>query len=558
VERTVALGAGTLTATVAATLVAWWPMTRIGFLGDDLEGVLRADGISSGGSAPLYRPLALASLRLDRALSGLDPVGFHLTNLMLAGIAAWLVGALVWSLWSRSTGPDAPEGAGVDDVRRGRLVASSAAVVLFVVWPSHAEAVAWIGGRGDLLCTIGCLTALLAWLRADSARTAWGRRTLELASTCLLIAALAAKETAAAWPVVVTIIVAALHWSTADPPTGADRAGSRRAAFGTWPLYMAVGAWLIWRGIRLGSPLGGYGGDSFTDGAPTGPIRRLGSVLARSVVPAVPSSAWIAASAVLVVAVTVAVVLAVRNRPTTGFPVWPWAALAACWLVVSLPGAGLGVSATGSIGERLTLLPSVFVVAAVAWAVGELWGPRRRVAIAVAAIVAAIALGGLAATQVRWAQAGEAGDELTRALGTLERDRPTVLLTHLDELGGAYVGRNAVPPVLGLIHGWREPESVWSATTVRGDGPVRTIVTPVPVDGGAAGGDRWRVTVDGPGAAITEVFERPASGDRSSVTVTRVDGRTVDITVGPDTAGGVDKVAVITGDRVRVLTRPGG
>ncbi len=558
--RSVAVGAGTLLATVGTNVLVWWPTLGVGFLGDDLEGIARAGVASPAGPVdtsgpPLYRPLALASLRADHARAGLDPSAYHLTNVVLAGVAAWLVGWVVFGLWRRSApggrpGRDAavPFGDTRVDPVPGGPVAAVVAAGLFSIWPSHGEVVAWVGGRGDVLCAVGCLAALAVWLRAEWTASARDRWVGVSVSVVLLVAALASKESALVWPAVTAVLVVGARWSS-----GVTGRPLRDAALRTWPLWAAAGGWVLWRSVRLGDVVGGYGGGSFAGGAPVGPLRRFGSVLARSALPALPPAGWWVAGAVVVAAVLGLVLAVRRDRRRL---VWPWSALAACWLLTALPGAGLGVSATGSIGERLGFLASVFVVTAVGWAVALLWSTRRTVAVVTAVSVAAVAVVVLVPAQQRWLDAGGSGRELTRALGTLQVDRPTVLLTLPDEQGGAYVGRNAVPSTLALLHGWRDPSAVWGATTFRSDGPALTTVTPIPAPDAPAGSRRWRVSVDGPGARFGELFPRPGSDGRAEVRVVRVDDRTVEVTVGPPVDG--EQVAVLEGDRARVLPDPGG
>ena len=97
----------------------------------------------TGGS--FYRPLFWLSLSLDRHLWGLNPVGFHLTNLLLH----WLNGLLGFFL-----------------LRRLNVSLFVAAAVSFV-WlalPINAEAVAWISGRSLPLACFFLLLSLLAGL----------------------------------------------------------------------------------------------------------------------------------------------------------------------------------------------------------------------------------------------------------------------------------------------------------------------------------------------------------------------------------------------------------
>jgi len=89
-----------------------------------------------------YRPLVTLSLMVDHRLHGLNPRGYHLTNLLLH-LAAVL---LVFHLARRTL---------------DRLLPAVVCAVVFALHPSRAEAVAWISGRADLLAAVFFLVALL-------------------------------------------------------------------------------------------------------------------------------------------------------------------------------------------------------------------------------------------------------------------------------------------------------------------------------------------------------------------------------------------------------------
>ena len=273
VQRSLALVA----ACVGASFVVWLPSLFAGFTGDDLEGILRA---SSGGrrftgldySAVQWRPLSNLSLRLDRAVWGLDASGFHLTNVVLNGLVAALVAVLADRLWDagvrrRTTDP------------LPRWVPGGLAAAVFLVLPSHSEAVAWVGGRGDLLVAVGALGSLLCWWSATRAPRTDLRWTA--GALVALLGALLAKETAATWPLVLSALGVARAWS-GDGPRGPR---ALRAAGRPWPAYLLVAVWFGVRWAVIGRPFGSYGSDSLLAGGPLGVARHGASVLVRSLVP---------------------------------------------------------------------------------------------------------------------------------------------------------------------------------------------------------------------------------------------------------------------------------
>jgi protein O-mannosyl-transferase len=131
------------------------------------------------------RPIVGLSYAVDRAIWGTAPLGFHVTSVLLHVINIVLLFHLARRL---SEDP---------------LVAFSAAA-LFATHPMMTEAVGYISGRSEVLCTTWFLAALLCgrrWVRGDGSR--WGAATVGLWAL-----ALATKETAATFP----FVFAAYDW----------------------------------------------------------------------------------------------------------------------------------------------------------------------------------------------------------------------------------------------------------------------------------------------------------------------------------------------------------
>ena len=118
----------------------------------------------------LYRPLVTTSFALDRAVGGMDPLGFHLVNLVLHAAVCVLILGLVRRLC-------------------GDAGLAAATAFLFAAHAVHTEVVANVSaGRPELLAAL----FLLASLRLHLA----GRR---LAAVGLFGLALLCKESAAIW-----------------------------------------------------------------------------------------------------------------------------------------------------------------------------------------------------------------------------------------------------------------------------------------------------------------------------------------------------------------------
>jgi len=142
------------------------------------------------------RPLTNVSFALDRAVWGASPFGFHLTNVVLHVFNVALIFVLVSQLC-------------VDARRKARVavpVLSDAAVatmaaLLFGAHPVMTEAVGYVSGRSEVLCTSLFLLAILAARRFVTA----GGAAAFLVVWPLWIAALLSKETAAVLPLIVLL-----------------------------------------------------------------------------------------------------------------------------------------------------------------------------------------------------------------------------------------------------------------------------------------------------------------------------------------------------------------
>ena len=180
-RRPVILGA----AAAAAALLAYLPALAAGFTSDDflIVALLQETGGLDDATVyftrsfyDYYRPLAFLSHGADWELWGAQPIGFHLTNVLLHAANTGLVFAigrrLLSPLWA------------------------CAAALLFGLHPSSHEAVYWIAARFDLLATLLGLVAVLALTSPGR-----GARAIGLSAFAL---ALLSKESAAAVPLLVS------------------------------------------------------------------------------------------------------------------------------------------------------------------------------------------------------------------------------------------------------------------------------------------------------------------------------------------------------------------
>ena len=142
------------------TITAFWQIKDCGFIVYDdeqyvtknvyVQSGLNAESISQAFSSDLakhsghWHPLTWLSLMLDHSLFGLNPMGYHLVNLLFHVLSTILL-FLVLRRMTRALWPSA-------------FVAA-----LFAIHPLHVESVAWVVERKDVLSTFFWMLTLGAY-----------------------------------------------------------------------------------------------------------------------------------------------------------------------------------------------------------------------------------------------------------------------------------------------------------------------------------------------------------------------------------------------------------
>jgi hypothetical protein len=319
-----------------------------------------------------WRPVVHFAFALDHALWGLDPFGYHLSDLCVLAISAALV-ALLAERWL---------GAG------GWPLAGLAAGLAFAWHPLHFEVLPVAPRRADglaVLFTLVALHAALSALRGSARPGAWAW--ISAAAAAL---ALAAKETG----VVAAAAVALLALSAPLPAPGAERRGERlghraaRAARTLWPVPLALAPTFALRTWSLGGLGGGQASSLWTGFAHAPSFARL---YARALFfPSPPWSLGSGETAPVALAISGALALSVlcalRGGPRAGGIV-----LALClWALLLLPLTGMSALDQG--WYAFPYLPVVALGAGLAAATAQRAARARRPATAVPAGTAASAL----------------------------------------------------------------------------------------------------------------------------------------------------------------------
>ena len=289
---------------------------------------------ASAGSG-YYRPLITASYIADGWLWGLErPAGWHATNVLAhAGVAAGLCALLQ---------------------RLGMSVAGAGlAALLFGIFPTSAESVAWISGRTDVFAAAGAILCLLA-----------DRQRRPLAAALFLAAALLCKETA----VLVPGMALLLAWAAREPLRAALR---RRTALGGVLLAYATVRVLVFggsAGLALDSDL-----QSTSVGVRLAAIPHLVGLVLMPGQARIEYGRGLTAAPLLLSAVAGGLLVAVMGWRSWATRDRRVGALLACAGLALLPSLG-AVVLRGVVGARFSYLPAAFLIPAAVWlARGVAW-----------------------------------------------------------------------------------------------------------------------------------------------------------------------------------------
>jgi protein O-mannosyl-transferase len=416
-----------------AGLLAFSPNLNSYFLSDDfvqIGKVLHGDysvawGQEHGG---FFRPLFIWSYVIDIHIWGMRSLGYHLTNVTVHAGNAFLVFRLAAALFENI------------ESQKKRIV-SIIAGALFLLHPSHSEAVVWISGRADLLATLFILLSLIAYLAYEERK-----RGLYLgASLALFAIALLAKESAICAPFVILII--ALF----------KRAKLARMVR-VFAMFTAVT--ILFIGIRarfIGSVIGGYGTAQHLNFAPGWLRDRLLEALVRSILPPLPS-AWLTFLfkplqspvfylLVMLIAALAATALIMRRRfypaverkHQNRFMIL----LAALFLMSLLPALSLRLSLYQTQGERFLYLPTVFACLLIAY-VAALLIRRTTVCLIVITALLGFYSWSVYRTNLLWRDAAKISATLSNDVTDAASKAPLVVLNAPDNLRGVPVFHNGL------------------------------------------------------------------------------------------------------------------
>ena len=384
---------------VLAVCVSFAPTLSNGFVNWDDDLVLTDNPAYRGFSpshlwwmatttrAGHWQPLTWLSYAIDHAIWGMDPRGYHLTNLLLHALNA----VLVWSIVRTLLAGRGPGGA--------VAMAAAAGSLFFAIHPLRVESVAWATERRDVLSGCFWLLALFTYLRAV-ARDGRPRLGFPLAALAL---SLAAKAWGMTFPLVLLVLDAwPLDRLRRDPP-GVLR---EKVPFAALAALAAAVAFAAQHAVPEMRSLADHGLGARVAQAAYGLCHYfVVTVLPVGLHPAVLLEPdldplhprWVVALAAAA-GITIAAVLLRRRAP------WLPAAWAA-YVVIVAPVLGLAQTGPQLVADRYTYLAMLPWTALLAAGLLAAWSKAGRIAtklaVAAAAAVVLVACGAMTFRQTR-------------------------------------------------------------------------------------------------------------------------------------------------------------
>ncbi len=178
-------------------------------------------------------PLTWLTLGLDYSLWGMNPHGYHLTNLLFHTLGAFIFNFVAMRMLGTATSWRGP----------WLHVSGGAAALFFAIHPLRAESVAWATERRDVLSGVWFLLTVLTYLKGHDAE-ARRRRWLAVSVGCFLLAVLSKSMVVTLPAILLLLDIYPLRRLDTSP-----RAWFRRR---TWPLWLEKLPYLALAAVGIG------------------------------------------------------------------------------------------------------------------------------------------------------------------------------------------------------------------------------------------------------------------------------------------------------------------
>ncbi|MCD4706125.1 MAG: hypothetical protein K8S62_00115 [Candidatus Sabulitectum sp.] len=408
-----------------------------GFVSDDFvlvnrvasEGYYSSWGGESG--SVFFRPVTSFSYLCDFHVWGINPIGFHLTNILWHFFAGFAVFLLFKAIMNRS---------GVQEPCTFSILAG----VLFLSLASHSESVAWVSGRTDVIATALCLASTIFYYRQlNKPSTLHAVLAFVLFSVGLL-----AKE---------SIIITPLLWGLLLVYSlVASKENLRRNYILLGISALIAACYLILRIAFNTELVSNMRSGGFLSLSPVELAENTVRYTFRVLIPSLPVSLRMVVtdSPVLVPLVLLVLMLFLfvfLHKRASDVQKRLLFLLAGCFFVSLLPVLSMKVSLFNTQSERFLYLPGVFAAGFLTVAVVSLFKKSRTI---LGILVLVILFQGffLQRSNKNWKQAGRLCSSIAQSVSAYDADS-VIILSIPDSYRGAYVFRNGLNEAVTMLTG---------------------------------------------------------------------------------------------------------
>jgi len=394
------------------------------FLSDDFQLIYSVKtngplGIWSSNSWSFFRPLISLAFFIDYKLWGLNPTGYHLTNIFFHSLNAFFIFIMASLLLKK-----------VDNYSNKNIVAFFSGF-LFLAMPHHTEAVSWISGRCDVIATCLFLSSLCSFLFYKEYKKA----AYLLLSLLFFLFGLFSKESVIILPVL--IVLFELFYGQVAGNKGGNKLF--KPVLYTVYLYFIVGILYIpLRYFVLGRFIGGYGVRCHLNFDPSLILNNLFVYSMRAFLFPDPFAKVV--FVLLSIGIILVVILKIKSQLDKARLIF---LLAFSFIVSLIPIINLAPWTGDTQGERFIYLPSIFSSIIIAYLLNLLC-INRKYFIGIFLSVLIICSVSLYDVNKNWNIAGRISRNIIDSVKVFGKTNMLCIMNIPDDIQGAYIYRNGI------------------------------------------------------------------------------------------------------------------
>ncbi|MGC9528264.1 MAG: hypothetical protein ACP5D7_22240 [Limnospira sp.] len=446
-----------------AGIICYSPVLGSFFLSDDLVLIALFEKLGpfglwvnqQHGQSLFFRPVLSLISFWDYQIWGNYPLGYHLTNLGFHLANAFAVGWIANLLTKNFA-----------IARHSKIILPYLAGFIFLLLPSHTEAVSWISARTDVISSFFGLAAFVTYLIGRNSNSKFPF----LLSLFLLFFALLSKESLVTFPGLV--ILYEIYDFIADEN---NRKFRRDRGFFILSHIGVLIVYFVWRNRKLGTPLGGYGGDVHLNFNVGHIAKNLVIYPTRTFFPPIFESTfplWLFIFVGLILLSLGCTSLFMKGRsPHPEIPPL-MLFLAGSFFVAVLPAINVFVSITDTQGERYLYFGSGF--ASIYLAIVLVFVCLKTRVILVASSVLLLIFGlTVQSLNQNWKIAGSVSQNILFEMLQGNPETPVIITAMPDNYRGAYIYRTGLIQGLELFGGGEKYAIAFTRETT--DGPLERV-----------------------------------------------------------------------------------